>query len=173
MPQAAQQASLPARRRAVSDARLQAARDERDAERAKAKRAREAERDAKKAAKQAKKEKNAERRELAKQYGKLALVFGFAVATGATIGGQLTRINKPWIGYVQGGLILVGLGFIAAAKTRRWMMVVGISLVAMGGVKLSDISRTRDFIFGDHEWEKPIPPRGTEGWKIEVVPDNG
>lgn len=158
---------------AVSEAKMLAVREERDAARTQAKRAREEKRLAKNKEKLAKKEKNAERRELVKQYGKLALVFGAAVAAGATVGGQLVRVDRPWMGKVQAGLILVGAVFIALAKGKQWMQVVGIFLISAGGVKLSDMSRARDWIPGDNEWERPIPPAGTEGYRVEVVPDNG
>lgn len=158
---------------AVSNAKILAVREERDAARLAAKKAREDARAAKAEQKLAKKEAAAERRALAKHYGKLALIFGAAVAAGATIGGQLTRVNRPWMGKVQAGLLLLGLALLIAAKQRQWMQVVGIAVISMGGVKLSDLSRTRDWIPGDNAWESPIPPAGTEGYRIEVVPNNG
>jgi hypothetical protein len=156
-----------------SDYKIAAAREERDAARESARRARENARQEKAAGKLAKKEARQEKLALAKQYGKLALIFGAAVAAGATIGGQMTRVNKPWMGKFQASLILAGLLLIALAKNRMWMQVAGIGLISAGGVTLSDLSRTRDWIPGTSEWEKPIPPAGTEGYRIEVVPNNG
>lgn len=158
---------------AASNTKLMAYREQRDAERAKARRAREDARVAKREKKAARLQARADRRALVKQYGKLALVFGAAVAAGATIGGQLTRVDRPWMGKVQAGLIVVGLLVIAMAKARTWLQVAGITLISMGGVKLSDLSRSRDWIPGDNAWERPIPPAGAEGYTIEVVPNDG
>lgn len=158
---------------ATSNRSVLAARESRDQARMAAKRARDEKRAAKAETKLAKKEARQERKALVKEYGKLALVFGFAVAAGATVGGQLARIDRPWIGKLQALFVVLGLLTIALAKHRIWMQVAGISLISMGGVKLSDLSRTRDWIPGDNEWERPLPEPGTEGFRIEVVPNNG
>src|SRR5690606_15025957 len=105
---------------------------------------------------------------------KLALVFVAAIASGAVVGGQLTRVTAKWGPRVQWGLLILGVVAIAASKGRVWLQVVGVGLVSAGGVKLSDLSRTRDWIPGENAgWENTIPPEGTEGYRVEVVPNNG
>jgi hypothetical protein len=161
------------KRMAVSDAKMLAVRKERDTAVVNSRRAREDARVAKAEKKEIRKEARAKYKAMAREYGKLALIFGAAIAAGSVVGGQLTRVNKPWMGKAQASMLLVGLALIILAKGRMWMQVAGITIISMGGVKLSDLSRANNWIPGDADWEKPIPPAGTEGYTIEVVPNNG